>query len=271
MGAAVGAAERIVGLLADAGVRRLYGWAGEGSCLDLIEAARARDIPLVAPRLLASAAIMAATEGDLLGRPGVCVAPRAAWAAVPGLAHANAGHSPLLFLFSGQPRGVHAESDERFERALRAVAKAGTEITGSRVERALLWAWRKSNQYPQGPVYLGIGPRACARFSEDDAPLTFRVPIKPSPSGIRRIARVLAGAGRAVLVAGTGCRTPRVRLRWWIAQSTWALRSLPHDAPRGPFRKITPSLRACFLEAVGNTPCWRARIARLRSAWTRPD
>jgi len=202
-------AERVIALLADSGIQRIYGWAGEGSCLDLIEAARARDIALVAPRQQASAVIMAGTEGDLLGRPGVCVAPGEPWACLAGLAHAASGRNPAIFLFSRSSRGIRAESEDRFEQALRAIAKGGAEVATPRTERLVQWAWKKANLPPKGPVYLGISPERSSRLARGAAPpLASETPASPSPGGIRRIARLLAGAGRAVVLAGMGCRDP---------------------------------------------------------------
>jgi acetolactate synthase-1/2/3 large subunit len=86
-------AEVIAGFLAGLGVRRIYGVPGGDSTLDVIEACRQREIEFLLTHHEASAALMAATEGDLLGRPGTCLVglgPGVA-SATAGVAHA-AGH-----------------------------------------------------------------------------------------------------------------------------------------------------------------------------------
>jgi acetolactate synthase I/II/III large subunit len=200
-------AELVVSLLRDAGIRRIYGWAGDGSGLDLVEAARTRDIALVAPRLLASAAIMAGTEGDLLDRPGVCVVPGQAWAALAGLAHAYSGRNPLVLFFSRAARGLRGPDEDHFEETLRGLTKGGGEITAPRAERLARWAWKRANSTPKGPVSLAIPTDRSlqpARYRRQG--LRPAEAVKPSPSGVQRVARVLGRAGRTLVVAGMGCR-----------------------------------------------------------------
>src|SRR5574342_652748 len=99
-------AEAVVGFLADMGARRMYGLPGGGSTLDLIEAARHGGIDFVPVQHESGAALMAATEGDLLSMPGVCLTalgPGAA-SAVNGVAHAFLDRAPLLLLTNRAPR-----------------------------------------------------------------------------------------------------------------------------------------------------------------------
>src|SRR5574341_1612882 len=100
------AAESLVAFLAEAGTRRIFGLPGGGGSLDIIEAARQRGIDFVLSHHGMGAALMAAVEGDLLDRPGVCVTalgPGAA-SAVSGVAHAFLDRAPLLLLTDRSPR-----------------------------------------------------------------------------------------------------------------------------------------------------------------------
>jgi acetolactate synthase I/II/III large subunit len=205
-------AEVVLGFLADSGVRRIFGVAGEGSSLDLIEAARGRRIQFVAAQHAAAAAIMAATDGDLTGRPGVCVTASGAGAsgAVVGVRHAYLDRLPLIML-SGCPARLserlgwrqHIENKHIF----RSVTKDSATITRARAERMIAWAWGEALHLPPGPIHLelpadeAVSPARRRTLVASEASRE-----EPSPSAIRKIARLLTRAGRAVIVAGLGCR-----------------------------------------------------------------
>ena len=205
-----------MGFLADSGVRRIFGVAGEGSSLDLIEAARGRGIQFVAAQHATSAAIMAATDGDLTGRPGVCVSASGAGAggAVVGVRHAYLDRLPLIML-SGCPARLsdrlgwrqHIENHH----ILQSVTKESATITRARAERMIAWAWGEALQLPPGPIHLdlpadeAVSPARRRTLTVGEASRE-----EPSPSAIRKIARLLTRAGRAVIVAGLGCRDGKV-------------------------------------------------------------
>src|SRR5215831_8073414 len=67
----VRAVDAVADALRDAGVRRIYGVPGEGSTIDLADAAHARGIAYVLAAHEGGAAFMAAAEAELTGRPGV--------------------------------------------------------------------------------------------------------------------------------------------------------------------------------------------------------
>jgi glyoxylate carboligase len=83
------AAEAMARALRDAGVRRMYGVPSGGSIVDLIEAGRRIGLRFVLAAAESPAAMMAATEAELTGVPGVCLAtlgpgPAAMWDMRPG-------------------------------------------------------------------------------------------------------------------------------------------------------------------------------------------
>jgi acetolactate synthase-1/2/3 large subunit len=207
--------ETIAAFLAGAGVRRMYGVPGGGSTLDLIEAGRKRQLEFVLTPHEASAAIMAATEGDLLDRPGVCLAALGPGVAnaVGGVAHACLDRVPLLLLTDrlsrtssrlAEPQGLE------HRRLLEEVTKGAATITAPRSDRLLAWAWGKALAAPRGPVHLDLPADEAMRPAR-------RHPVRPqqeraagpSPSAIRAAARLLARRGRVVVVAGLGCRASR--------------------------------------------------------------
>uniref|UniRef100_UPI0018DFA238 thiamine pyrophosphate-binding protein n=1 Tax=Roseomonas rosulenta TaxID=2748667 RepID=UPI0018DFA238 len=97
------AADAIAAAFAGAGTRRIYGVPGGGSSLDLIAAAKARGLDFVLARHETSAVIMAATEAELAGTPGVALCTRGPGVgnAANGMAHAALDRAPVVLLADG--------------------------------------------------------------------------------------------------------------------------------------------------------------------------
>jgi acetolactate synthase-1/2/3 large subunit len=208
-------AEAIAAFLVGAGVRRIYGVPGGGSTLDLIECARQRQIEFLLAHSEAGAAIMAATEGDLLDRPGACLLPLGPGVAnaAGGVAHASLDRAPLLVLSGRSSRTglrLAPRQDLDHGRLLEAVVKDTATITAPRAERLLQWAWSEALTPPRGPVHLDLPADEANRPARRHALRPVRDRLNsPSPSAIRAAARLLARRGRAVVIAGLGCRGSR--------------------------------------------------------------
>jgi acetolactate synthase-1/2/3 large subunit len=205
-------AEAIAAFLATAGVRRIYGVPGGGGDLDVIEAARQRQIEFILTHHEASAALMAGTEGDLLGRPGVCLTPLGpgAASAVNGVAHAYLDRAPMLVLTDRSPRTslrLAARKSLDHPRLFEAVTKDGATLSAPRAERLLGWAWRTALAVPRGPVHLDLPADEAGRPARQRGRSVGQDETRgPSPSGIRSAARLLARRGRVLVIAGLGCR-----------------------------------------------------------------
>jgi acetolactate synthase-1/2/3 large subunit len=91
-------ADRIIGMLRDAGVSRLFGMPGGGSPADLIAAAGRAGFPFTLAHAETAAAFMAAAQAEITGRPGACVATLGPGAAslINGVSHAFLDRVPLL-------------------------------------------------------------------------------------------------------------------------------------------------------------------------------
>ena len=208
----VTAAEAIAGFLAEIGIRWIYGVPGGDSTLDVIEACRQRRIEFLLTHHESSAVLMAATEGDLLDRPGICLAssgPGVARAGA-GLAHAYLDRTPMLLL-SGCPsrRTLRLAPREILDhsRLIADMVKGTATITASRVDRLLHWAWAKASAIPRGPVHLEIPANEACRPSRRPRYYPDRDRLAgPSLSAIRTAARLLTSRRRVVVLAGLGCR-----------------------------------------------------------------
>ena len=210
-------AETIARFLAEAGVPRLFGVPAGGSTLDLIEAARQHRLPFVTAAHETSAAVMAASSGDQLGKPGVCLVGRGPGAAsiCAGMAQTAFDRTPLLVL-TDRParRTAHLSPSQALDqlRWLDPWVKGGATISAPRVGRLLAWAWAKAQDAPPGPVHLDLPADEAGRTVRHAAPAPRepRQGADPSPHAIRSIGRLLGRSGRVVVIAGLECRGPRV-------------------------------------------------------------
>ena len=207
-------AETMVAFLLGAGVRRIYGAPAGGGTLDLIEAGRQRQIEFLPTLDEAGAAVMAATEGDLLDRPGICMAalgPGAA-SAVHGVARAFLDRTPLIVVTDRASRASRRLAPRQgldHRRLFEGVTKGSATITAPRAERLFRWAWREALELPRGPVHLDLpADEASRRARGRGSALERERRPGPSPSAIRSAARLLARRGRVVVIVGMGCREP---------------------------------------------------------------
>ncbi len=208
-------AEALAAFLASRGVRRIFGVPGASSSLEIIEACRGRRIDFVLTHRGEAAALMAATEGEILGRPGVYLSGLgpAALSAGRGAAHAYLDRTPLLLLTERSSRSsLQLTSHQVVDhlRLLEGVTKGAATLTAPRAERLFSWAWGKALEVPQGPVLLDIpADQAAKGLRGRNYPVRLRRPPYPSPSAVRTAANLLSRRGRIVIIAGLGCREAR--------------------------------------------------------------
>ncbi|HEV3351064.1 MAG TPA: thiamine pyrophosphate-binding protein, partial [Methylomirabilota bacterium] len=101
-------ADLIVEGLLRAEVSRLFGVPGGGSNLEVLEAARSRELPFVLCHQEWAACIMAAVTGELTGHPGAVLSTLGpgVTASATGLAHARLDRSPLIYVSDRHPASV---------------------------------------------------------------------------------------------------------------------------------------------------------------------
>lgn len=196
--------------LADIGVERIYGIPGGGTTAMTVEA-EARGIRFVLTHGETSAAIMAATDAERTGVPGVVVTSNGPGAAavVDGIAHALLDRAPLLLLSDRQPdasnaAGYHQWLDQ--SRIFSAVAKASVTLTADHAGDVLRHAVALALSDPPGPVHVdvpvGLARKAAATASGSRASVPDRHPMAIP----EEVADRIRSATRPVVLAGLGAR-----------------------------------------------------------------
>ena len=188
------AADAIVGALAGAGTRLMFGVPGGGPNLDVVGAATAAGLRFVLAHGETAAAIMAASYADLTGAPGSVLVTRGPGlaSAVNGIAHAALDRLPVVVIADTVPAADRGRiSHQRIDQAAlgRSVAKAARTVGGPHAAQAAESLVREALAAPAGPVIAGVpatmatarpasGPALPGRRPRDAAP--------PAPPGRRR-------------------------------------------------------------------------------------
>ena len=210
-------AELLARGLAEAGVERIYGVPGEQT-LALTDALSAAGVEVVVTRHEQVAAFLAATEGRLTGRPGVCFSTLGPGATnlITGVAHAHLGRWPMIAISAQRPLEGDPEGDFQYlplTALFAPVTKRSRLIRrASSVPAELAAAWTLAMEGRPGPVHLVL-PQDVARARTDAQPVRPESPARPHPSP-RAIDAALAaiGARRAVVLASSGAQAASAAL-----------------------------------------------------------
>src|ERR1700758_1774181 len=110
----VKASDLLIAALENEGVARIFGIPGEEN-LDVVESLRNSSIELVLTRHEQAAAFMAATQGRLTGKPGVCLTTLGPGALnlTTGAAYAQLGAMPMVMI-TGQ-KGIRSRKQGHFQ------------------------------------------------------------------------------------------------------------------------------------------------------------
>lgn len=200
----------LVRALENEGVTTIYGVPGEEN-LDLLESLRTSSIELVLTRHEQAAAFMAAAEGRLTGRPGVCLATLGPGATnlLTGVAQARLAGMPLICLTGQKPIGPRDQG--RFQ-ILDVVAMMGpvTKMAQAIVDPddvpALIRdAFRTATRAKPGPVHLELAMDvAQAETDAEVLPVSNAVPAAAPASALDEAAQRIQRAERPLLLLASG-------------------------------------------------------------------
>ena len=195
-------ADRIVEMLCNLGVRRLFGMPGGGSVSDIIAAAERAGLPFSLAQTETGSAFMAAAQAEITGRPGAIVATLGpgACSAMNGTAHALLDRVPLIVITdcegSAQPERLHQALEQaqmfspvtKFSRRLRVETAAATfeEIAMAMTD------------VPPGPVHIEVSSDFTSAEVDESSPGIFAAPLKAGGT--------LPASRRPLFLVGLGAR-----------------------------------------------------------------
>ena len=206
----------LVAALENEGVDRIFALPGEEN-LDVVESLRHSKIELVLTRHEQAAAFMAATQGRLTGRPGVCLSTLGPGALnfTTAAAYAHLGAMPMLMI-TGQ-KAIKSARQARFQivdivGAMRPLTKLTRQIVSAASIPAMVRdAFRVAVEERPGPVHLEL-PEDIAAEQADVAllhPHPVDRPVAPGPA-LERTAALILEAKRPLIMIGAAGNRPRL-------------------------------------------------------------
>jgi acetolactate synthase-1/2/3 large subunit len=206
----------LVAALENEGVDRIFALPGEEN-LDVVESLRNSKIELVLTRHEQAAAFMAATQGRLTGRPGVCLSTLGPGALnfTTAAAYAHLGAMPMLMI-TGQ-KAIKSARQARFQivdivGAMRPLTKMTRQIVSAASIPAIVRdAFRVAVEERPGPVHLEL-PEDIAAERTDVAlihPHPVDRPVASAASLDRTVALILE-ARRPLIMIGAAGNRPRL-------------------------------------------------------------
>jgi acetolactate synthase-1/2/3 large subunit len=190
------------------GVQHVFCVPGE-SYIAALDALHNRPIAVTVCRQEGGAAMMAEATGKLTGAPGICFVTRGPGAtnAAAGLHIARQDSTPMI-LFVGQIARDMREREAFQELDYRAVfgtiAKWTTEIDdAARIPELISRAFYTATSGRPGPVVIALPEDMLVdRVTVPDAPAFAPVETSPGKADMARLAKLIAGARRPIMIAG---------------------------------------------------------------------
>jgi len=206
----------LVAALENEGVNRIFGIPGEET-LEIVESLRHSKIELVLTRHEQAAAFMAATQGRLTGRPGLCLSTLGPGALnfTTGAAYAHLGAMPMVMI-TGQ-KAIKSARQARFQivdivGAMRPLTKMTRQIiSAAAIPTMVRDAFRVAVEERPGPVHLELPEDIASEHA--DVVLVPPHPIdRPvaSPSSLERTVAMILEAKRPLIMIGAASNRPRL-------------------------------------------------------------
>ena len=184
-----------------------------GETVELMDAARARNMRYILMKQEVAGAMLAATWGEITGSPGVCTSTRGPGAAnmVNGVAHAWLDRAPLIALTDQYPRhtretGLRQVLD--LQRMYAPIVKWQTTLDARSVRTQVRRALRTAMTPAPGPVHIDVPSdqtRAEAAEIAGSPPLLgARIALDPDADGLRAPLEMLRRSARPIVLAGLG-------------------------------------------------------------------
>src|SRR5664280_2648862 len=196
----------------DAGTPFIVGHPG-GESVELMEAARQRQMRFLLMKQEVAGAMLAATWGDLTGSPGICLSTRGPGATnmVNGVAHAFLDRSPLIAITDSYSRPTYETGlRQRINQhaVYEPIVKWSTTIDAKTVRQQVRRAMRTATAMPPGPVHFEFPQSETTREAGDYVSEPSLMPnwITPGPdrADLKPALDMLGKAKRPILIVGLG-------------------------------------------------------------------
>jgi acetolactate synthase I/II/III large subunit len=196
----------------EAGTPFLVGHPG-GESVELMEAARQRDMRFILIKQEVAGAMLASTWGEITGAPGVCLSTRGPGAAnmVNGVAHAFLDRAPLIAITDRYAAPAHEVGlRQRLDQLAiyDPIVKWGTTIDARTVRQQVRRALRTTTAPPPGPVQFDLPQSETtkeAAASVAEPPLLPRhLYLEPDRDALRPAIAQIDEARRPIILLGLG-------------------------------------------------------------------
>ena len=184
-----------------------------GESVELMDAARQRDMRFLLFKQEVAAAMMAATWGEITGSPGLCLSTRGPGASnmVNGISYAALDRAPLIAITDQYGPATYATGlRQRLDQlALYApLVKWNTTIQAQTVRHQMWRAMRETTAVPPGPVHFDMPQtettREAGAYNFEPPLLPNIVAIQPDRASLKEPLAMLAAARRPIILAGLG-------------------------------------------------------------------
>jgi acetolactate synthase-1/2/3 large subunit len=196
----------------DAGTPFIVGHPG-GESVELMEAARQRQMRFLLMKQEVAGAMLAATWGDITGSPGICMSTRGPGATnmVNGVAHAFLDRSPLIAITDSYSRPTY-ETGLRQRLNQQAIyepiVKWSTTIDAKTVRQQVRRAMRTATAAPPGPVHFEFpqseATREAGEYIAEPPLMPHWIMPGPDRADLKPALDMLGKARRPILIAGLG-------------------------------------------------------------------
>jgi len=184
-----------------------------GESVELMEAARVRDMRFILMKQEVAGAMLASTWGEITGSPGICLSTRGPGAAnmVNGIAHALLDRAPLIALtdrYSVGPHEVGLRQRIDQKAMIAPLVKWTTTLEASVVGQQIKRAARTALAHAPGPVHIDIPQsettKAAGGGSDPEELLINRPVIVPDRQSLSALLAKIDAASKPVLLVGLG-------------------------------------------------------------------
>ena len=196
----------------DAGTPFIVGHPG-GESVELMDAARQRDMRFILMKQEVAGAMLASTWGEITGSPGVCLSTRGPGAMnmVNGVAYASLDRAPLIAITDQYSAptyetGLRQRVDQQAVYA--PLVKWSTSVNARTIRQQILRAMRFTTSFPPGPVQFDMPQSETTKEAGELAAMPPLLPhvLVPDPdrSALQEPLEIIARARKPVILVGMG-------------------------------------------------------------------